>query len=539
MELSEKNKDCYLIYNRKSTDDAESQKNSLGYQRMRNLEFAKREELMIAPLTVQGFCEQGIIDERHSAYKEEAGFELNAEGYVQYRVMRPKFLKLVELLSQQKIKGVIFLCWDRASRNPQDDAIIQKLGKLGCDIRFCEVTYDKTSSGYLHMGVDGMFASHYSRVIGEKVRNAYAKLRAEGKCLYFVPIGYLDRGSSNKPFDPERAPVVKRVFELYATGEWSFVQLAKWAREQGLTNRPVRHKRTQEEMLNNVDPSTFPKIAHPVTHKTIESMLRNPFYIGLIRAGKEFRKSTAHQPLIDTALFNKVQQMLKKRTQSVHYIDKPFFTYRKLVRCGCTRTYTPYEQKGLMYYRSNCKDGCTNSIANLSEAEITGFIQDALDKIYFTEDELAEIERRAAVELAAVADQRDKKLQDLHARQRNLLADIEYITQNRISLIRTGGMTPDAVVAEETRLNGALNVVHEEIRAYGESAQEMLRYVISFSELVRNASTYFKYALDSEKREIATQVFYEIVVTDKKVENYVAKDGFDALLRRVGVTGGR
>ena len=30
------------------------------------------------------------------------------------------------------------------------------------------------------------------------------------------PAGYLHHGSDNKPFDPERAPIVKRIFELYA-----------------------------------------------------------------------------------------------------------------------------------------------------------------------------------------------------------------------------------------------------------------------------------------------------------------------------------
>jgi len=95
------------------------------------------------------------------------------------------------------------------------------------------------------MDIDGMFAAHYSRVISEKVKNAQRKLRIEGRCLYFTPIGYLDKGSDNKPLDPERAPIVKRVFELYSTGDWSFAQLGKWAAKQGLTTKPVRRKRTK------------------------------------------------------------------------------------------------------------------------------------------------------------------------------------------------------------------------------------------------------------------------------------------------------
>jgi site-specific DNA recombinase len=94
----------YLIYNRKSTDDSENQKNSLAYQRMRNIEFAKHAGLSIATLTIPGFCEKGIIDERHSGYKEEVDFGISADGAVQYRVLRPKFLKLVEVLKSGKVE---------------------------------------------------------------------------------------------------------------------------------------------------------------------------------------------------------------------------------------------------------------------------------------------------------------------------------------------------------------------------------------------------------------------------------------------------
>ncbi len=69
------------------------------------------------------------------------------------------------MLREKKVKGIIYLCWDRASRNKQDDMIIKKLLALGFPIIFVEATYDKTSAGDLHMDIDGMFAAHYSRVI--------------------------------------------------------------------------------------------------------------------------------------------------------------------------------------------------------------------------------------------------------------------------------------------------------------------------------------------------------------------------------------
>ena len=58
---SGKYRDFYFIYNRKSTDDAENQKNSISYQKTENARFAFREKFPIAQITIEGFCVDGVI----------------------------------------------------------------------------------------------------------------------------------------------------------------------------------------------------------------------------------------------------------------------------------------------------------------------------------------------------------------------------------------------------------------------------------------------------------------------------------------------
>jgi len=523
----------YLIYNRKSTDDAMNQKNSLAHQRIKNLEYAERGQLPIAKLTVPGFCTNGIIDESHTGFKEEDEFELGAGGSVQYRILRPKFAWLVEMLKEHKIKGAIILCWDRGSRNKQDDMLIRKLMRLGADIRFVDANYEKTSSGELHMDIDGMFAAHYSRVISEKVHNAYEKLHNEGKCTQLTPIGYLDHGSSDKPLDPERAPIVKRIFELYSTGEWSFSDLADWAVKQGLTKKPRRRNRTKEELGNNVEADSMPQVIRPVDRKTIELVLRNRFYLGEMQISTGvWRKSEVHQALIDTELFNKIQRVLKTRTLTVRYDEETFYTYRGLIRCSCGRLYSPYEAKGILYYRSRCSDSCENCDPNLNLSEIDAEVQGVMDSISFTAEELLDIEARAKSQIEEISVRRDRELGDLHARQQKLVADLDYINENRITLLRTNAMTAEEVRTEVERLNGSIAAVQSDIRAYGESAKNMLRYILTFSELAHNASRYFKHALDNEKRDLVAQMFTELVFENRHLKSYKARDGYASLLER-------
>jgi len=62
----------------------------------------------------------------------------------------------------------------------------------------------------------------------------------------------------------------------------------------------------------------------------------------------------------------------------------------------------------------------------------------------------------------------------------------------------------------------------------------MLNHIITFSELVKNANIYYKKALDQEKREIALQVFSELIYKDG-IAQYKPKEGFAALFMRHNV----
>ena len=61
--------DCYIAYTRKSTDDAENQKNSIEYQAQEIKRDLTRQGIEIAALTIEGFCTDGYITEHHSGLK--------------------------------------------------------------------------------------------------------------------------------------------------------------------------------------------------------------------------------------------------------------------------------------------------------------------------------------------------------------------------------------------------------------------------------------------------------------------------------------
>jgi site-specific DNA recombinase len=519
----------YLVYSRKSTDDTNNQKNSISHQVDRSLKFAEELDVAIAPLNEKGFSENGIIREKHTAYKTSDLVVLE-NGSVSYKIERPKFQILIQKLMAGEYAGVICLCWDRISRNEQDGMIIKQLMDNGIDIKFVQVSYDKTSSGKLHRDIDGVFANHYSRVISEKVCNVFEKFRSEGLCTGWSPIGYLDNGSDDKPLDPERAPIVKRVFELYATGEWSISQLGKWAAQHGLTTKPSKPKRTKDEMASGKE-NDRPKVSRPVTSKTIENLLKNPHYIGKHKNRKGDIWSCKHPSLIDEALFHKVQNVLAERNVSVHYVDKQPYTYRGFIRCACSRSYSPYQKKGHIYYRSRCKEDCTNTNVNVREDAIDTSVEEFLGLIHFTDDELVQIEAGASSGLDKISHIRNSELADLERERKRLYADLDYLKKNRITLLRTGATTAEEYAKDVVQHEKELKLNAEKMDIYREAEHEMLKYVLTFSELVKGMSEYYKYALDSEKKDLLTQVFTELIFVDSEFQ-FTPKEGFLALFRR-------
>ena len=178
-----------------------------------------------------------------------------------------------------------------------------------------------------------------------------------------------------------------------------------------------------------------------------------------------------------------------------------------------------------------CVDGCTNTNPNTKEEKIHLAVDYILSQIQFTEEEALKIEASSKNDMGAIIDMRNKEIDNLHGRRKKILGDLDYLTTNKITMLRTQAMTMEQIVGEEHRLKIALQQITEESSIHQDTTEEMLKALVTFSELVKMANACFKHALDIEKREIATTVFTELIITEEKVE-YKLKEGFDALFKR-------
>ena len=313
------------------------------------------------------------------------------------------------------------------------------------------------------------------------------------------------------------------------------MQLTKWARQQGLTSKPMRPRRTRAEILEGAE-NTRPPACRPVARTGVEKMLKNPFYIGKLRHGDAVVDGN-HEPLIDVRLFNEVQRVMQARCTSLRYDQQKFFTYQGLLRCVCGRSYSPYEKKGHAYYRSPCKPNCLNAFKNLSERQLDAVVLELLDACQLDQDELDELEASRRQQTAEREREAEKYRRDSERRLKRVQADLAYLKKERVTLLRTGVYAGEDYAAEVLRLEAEADEVRELLEAPADPAAQEPN-PSEFSELLKTAQQSYESALAQEKRELCILAVSELVVVDQKLAGLSAKPGFARLLERgVGPVG--
>ena len=535
---SGKYRDFYLVYRRKSTDDKDNQQNSISYQGAETGRLILRDKLRIAPVSLKGLCVDGTITEKHSAFKVNEAIVLTKDGQVQFAIERPKFQQMVYFLSKGFFKGVVVLSWDRACRNSRDEMIIRELMNRGIDFRFVNAKYDKSSAGELHKDVDGMFSKHRSRDTSEKVTLTIRNLREKGVVTNRAPVGYLNLGDMyKKPLDPIRAPIIKRMFEMVATGGWTLTSITKWANEQGLTMPPMRRRRTPDEIAAEEDDEdiiVIEKICRPLDPGDVERIFKNPFYYGMTRGNdSEWIKSISHGPLVSKELADKVIKALSGRRTSKHYNDKLDVSYRGIFTCAiCGRVYTPYYRKNHIYLGARCDKSCPNTKKNVSAWFLEEKVGELINRLTFSDGELSDIGGKTQSDINDIEYKRKILLEQSERRKKKIREDLSYVRENRIPLLKAGVYTPEAYVAEEQRLNIELASLQKEEQETDASTHEVIIEVIKLSELLQDAYLHYYIGNSRAKDVIMRSVFSELKF-DGNILDYKCKNGFRALQSRL------
>ncbi|MDE1874934.1 MAG: recombinase family protein, partial [Patescibacteria group bacterium] len=191
-------------------------------------------------------------------------------------------------------------------------------------------------------------AKYYSDAISDNVKRAFENKRRNGEWTGKVRIGYknitLDNDKKDIILDSERAHLIKMLFELWATGNYSLNTIWKKITELGL--------KSERDM--------------PLTRSNIAYILNDPFYSGMAHSAKYGFYPHKYPTIITRELFEKCQEVSRNRGRKPSKLDGfNDFIFKGLLtckHCGCTMTPEIKRKKSgltFIYYScTNAKGQC-------------------------------------------------------------------------------------------------------------------------------------------------------------------------------------
>jgi len=415
----------YFIYVRKSTGTEERQVRSIGDQLAEIRELIRRDNLDIV----------GSFEESQSAMTKG----------------RPLFNEMLDRIEAGEASGIIAWHPDRLARNALDGGRVIDLideGKIR-DLKFCTFWFDPTAQGKLMLNLAFGQSKYYSDSLSVNIRRGQRQKVNEGVWSWKAPVGYLNEPKLRTIVpDPEKAPLVKMAFELYATGKYTFGKLRQILNAKGLRSVKGRQMHVYR----------------------YEYLLQNPFYYGVFVLNGEMHQGS-HEPLVTKELFDKVQVQigLRGKPNSLHVKHYVYRGFLHCAECGCGITMET--QKGHNYLRctKRVKKDCGQPY--LREEALTEQLAAALETLSLPDETadwlVAEIEKDRQHQNTAIEDARrtaeaeiakiDKKLDRLTA---------AYLDAGAFSAAEFRKRKADAIEAKKKLQDSVLALQRHDVKRF-------------------------------------------------------------------------
>jgi len=423
---------------------------------------------------------------------------------------RPAFQAMLKRIRQDRdVDAVLVYKLSRMNRNWEESAqVIMQLRAAQAQLLSATENIDETPVGRLTLGIMSAINEFRSAEDGEDIRYKMGEKAKRGGTINKAPLGYKNvreefegRLVPSVALDPERAPLIRQAFELYASGDYSLDRLTQTMADLGLRSRPTKR---------------FP--AKPVSLEQLRLILANPYYTGvLVYRGALY--PGRHEAIIDAPLFERVQEVadLRSRRGSRDHIHQHFL--KGMLFCGrCQRAGREHrliltEARGRtgFYFYFLCR-GRQEGECDLPYLRVEQ-VEDAVEREYahlaLPADFAAQVEARVR---ATIADeQRSARL--LRTNLNAELARLSTAEERLIDLAAEGTLPVGKVRSRLTKLQQDQERVRDQLETIEHDLAEGAEALTAALRLLDKPQQLFQEAGETTRR-LLTQTFFERLYID-------------------------
>lgn len=441
---------------------------------------------------------------------------------------RPELQRMLAYVTENPVKFCVVHKVDRLARNRVDDVEISlALTRAGVTLVSCSENIDETPSGMLLHGIMSSIAAFYSQNLAGEVLKGLTGKAKNGGTPFRPPIGYqpvrlFDNGREIRSveIDPERAPLVKWVFDMYATGEWTTRTLLVEATEKGLSSR-----------------LTAKRPSRPITLSSFQAMLRNLYYIGVV----EYRGVSypgKHEPLVDRQTFDEVQRLLeaknfageKKRVHH-HYLKGSIW-------CGCCESRlivtNAKSHTGRIYPYFVCIGRQRDRTSCTQKAVLIDHVENAIEAYYATVELSRELrlqtEQTILEQIATLRETDVADRQGLVTRQRRLLDERAKLLEAHYA----GAIPLDLLKTEQNRIGSELDTIEQRLSATELKFDAVEINLKKALDLVANLHGAYLAANHRTRRLMNQAIFERFLINDDEEVTGTLASPFDLLIEASG-----
>ncbi|WP_090361429.1 recombinase family protein [Mycolicibacterium fluoranthenivorans] len=424
---------------------------------------------------------------------------------------RPVFRELLAYLHENReIDYVIVYMRSRAFRNHFDAAIVQtQLKTLGVRLVSAKEDFGEGPTAVAMEGMLDIMNGLQNTLQGLDVATKMRNKAKAGGTVSLAKLGYKNvrvdhhgRQINTIALDPERAPLVRKAWELYATGDYAVDRLEATMADLGLTARPTKRS----------------PAGTPVSASKLHRMLSDPYYVGFVVYKGEMYPGR-HEPIVSQALFERVQEVLNARSARgqrdrihQHYLKGMLFCQRCRDAGRTSRMiYTQSKGNGGVYAYFACR-GRQDKLCDLPHLRVE-LVENAVSVHYSTLrlpiDFIQDVRNR----LEETVTDSQTSTRELHASLTRRLRQIDVKESRLIDLAADGDMPRDKIRAKLNAFKVERANIEASLARTGEELSIGATVLRDALHLVEDPQTLYA-SVPNDVRRHLNQTFYERLYVD-------------------------